>query len=304
MQLEPLRYFVAAAEELSFSRAALRAHVTQPALSRAIARLERELGVELFERKKQRVHLSPAGRALLPRARRILCDVETTVQQLREEFSGARRGLRLGFLAPFLDDLVAPAVRALRRRAPRAKVALFELAPRAQLERLLAGELDLALLGNLDDAERERVRVKRLVRHPLAAVLPAEHPLARRKALALQELTEEPFLSLAESAFPGRRAALARWTAEAGFEPDLAGEHESLPLLLAAVAAGEGVALLPRHAAKLPHAGSVFVRLAPALETELLAVTRRGERPAELVALEEELVRHAAALTRDAEGRV
>lgn len=297
MQLEPLRYFVAAAEELSFSRAAERSHVTQPALSRSIARLERELGVALFERRKQRVHLSPAGRALLPRARRILCDVETTVQQLREEFAGAARVLRLGFLAPFLDDLVAPAVRALRRRAPRVKVALFELAPRAQLERLLAGELDAALVGNLDEAERARVRVQRLVRHPLAAVLPVEHPLAGKKSLGLGELSEEPFLSLSESAFPGRRAALARWTAEAGFEPDLAGELDSLPLLLAAVAAGEGVALLPRHAEKLPHAGARFVRLAPAPETELLLVTRRGEAPPTLAALGEELGRHAGALS-------
>jgi len=298
MELDPLRYFVAAAEELSMSRAAERAHVTQPALSRAIARLERELGVELFERRKQRIHLSPAGRALLPRARRILCDVETTAQQLKEEFAGAPRVLRLGFLAPFLDDLVAPAVRALKKRAPRVRVALFELAPRAQLERLLAGELDLALLGNLDDVERERVRVKRLVRHPLAAVLPAEHPLAAQKSLELGALAEEPFLSLSESAFPGRRAALARWTAEAGFEPDLAGEHDSLPLLLAAVAAGEGVALLPRHAAKLPHAGAVFVRLARAPETELLLVTRRAEAAPALAALGEELARHASALAR------
>jgi len=176
-------------------------------------------------------------------------------------------------------------------------VALFELAPRAQLERLLAGELDAALLGNLEDGERERLRVRRLVRHPLAAVLPAEHPLATKKALALAELAEEPFLSLAESAFPGRRAALARWTAEAGFEPDLAGEHDSLPLLLAAVAAGEGVALLPRHAEKLPHAGATFVRLAaPAPETELLLVTRRAEPSPALAALGEELARHAAAL--------
>lgn len=299
MELDPLRYFVAAAEELSFSRAAERAHVTQPALSRAIARLERELGVELFERRKQRVHLSPAGRALLPRARRILCDVETTVQQLREQFSGARRVLRLGFLAPFLDDVVAPAVRALKRRAPRTKVALFELAPRAQLERLKAGELDLALVGNLDGSERELLRVQRLVRHPLAAVLPAEHPLAAQRSLALAALAEEPFVSLAEAFFPGRRAFLRAAAAEAGFEPDVVLELDSLPLLLAAVAAGEGVALLPRHSVKLPHAGCVFVRLAaPVPEAELLLVRPRGEPDAACAALAEELARHAAVLAR------
>src|SRR5262245_40598982 len=119
MELDQLRYFVAAAETLSMSRAAERGHVTQPALSRRVARLERGLKAPLFARVKRRIELTDAGRFLLERARRILCDAETSAQQVRERWADARRVVRLGFLSPLLDDVVAPALREMRRLSPR-----------------------------------------------------------------------------------------------------------------------------------------------------------------------------------------
>ena len=108
MEFHQLRYFVAAAQELSISKAAERVHVSQPALSRQIRVLEDELGVQLFDRIKQRIHLTEAGKFFLVKARQLLCDSESAVQQTQEQFGGVRRTLRLGFLSPFLDDLVAP----------------------------------------------------------------------------------------------------------------------------------------------------------------------------------------------------
>jgi len=136
MEFHQLRYFVAAAEELSVSRAAIRIHVSQPALSRQIRLLEEELELKLFDRIKQRIHLTEAGKFFLVKARQILCDSESAVQQAQEKFGGVRRTLRLGFLSPFLDDLVAPVVREFQQRHPRSKVSLFDLPPRAQLDRL------------------------------------------------------------------------------------------------------------------------------------------------------------------------
>jgi DNA-binding transcriptional LysR family regulator len=281
MELDQLRYFVAAAETLSMSRAAERVHVTQPALSRSVARLERELKTPLFDRVKKRIELTDAGRFFLARARRILCDAETSAQQVRERWSDARRSLRLGFLSPLLDDVVAPALRELRRLSPRTRVALFELRPGEQLERLRAHELDAALLGNVAAADRADLDVRPLSRHPVAAVLPADDARARKRSLPLFALSGDRFLSLSESAFPGRRALLSSWCRPAGFEPDVAREVDSLGLLLTAVAAGEGVALLPRHAEKLPHAGATFVALAaPVPQVELLLVLPKSERAA------------------------
>lgn len=276
MEFHQLRYFAAAAEDLSISRAAARLHVTQPAMSRAIAQLEEELGVALFDRIRKRIHLTDAGRFFLSKARQIICDAETGAQQVREQFGKARRTLRLGFLTPFLDDLVAPAVREFRQRHPKTLVSLFELAPRAQLDRLRNHELDIAILGNIDEQARGDFTVRRIARHRMAAVLPDGHPSAGRKSVKLSALARDRWVSLSDAFYPGRRDFLRRICQAAGFEPDIVSELDSLSLMLAAVATGEGVGVLPAHAKKLPHAGSVFVPLAaPVPVSDLLLVLPR-----------------------------
>jgi DNA-binding transcriptional LysR family regulator len=298
VELHQLRYFVAAAEAGSITAAARGAHVTQPAMSRQIALLERRLGVPLFERRRQRIHLTPAGRWFLPKAQQLLCDAATSAQQLRETFGKAKRTLRLGFVGTFLDDLVAPAVRELKQQHRGIAVALFDLAPKAQLERLAAHELDAAILANLDAADRARFTVQRLSRHRVAAALPVGHALAERPAIALSALREDDWVSLAESAFPGRREYLRAACAAAGFAPRVVTEADSVPAMLGAVAAGDGVALVPAHAAKLPHAGCVFVPLRPSLPpVELLLLTARAEPTAELRRLGALLVERARQLT-------
>ncbi len=293
MEFHQLRYFVAAAEELNISKAASRLHVTQPAMSRQIAVLEDELGVALFDRVRKRIHLTEAGRFFLVKAQQILCDAETSIQQTRERFGHASPVLRAGFVIPLLDDVIGPAIREFRQSHADVQVSLFELSPRAQLNRLRDGELDIAILGNIIEAERECYHITVLGRFPMAAVLPESHPFALRPAVALSELRNEAFVSLSEESFPGRRDFLKETGRRAGFEPLIRRECDSVALVTADVAAGEGVALLPHHAAKLPHGGCVFVRLAdPAPTVEALAVLRRetvGERT-EAMALVDSLV--------------
>jgi DNA-binding transcriptional LysR family regulator len=286
VEFHQLRYFIAAAEDLSISGAAKRLHVTQPALSRQIAVLEAELGVALFDRIRKRIHLTDAGRFFLPKARQIVCDAETGAQQLREQFGNARRTLRLGFLTPFLDDLVAPAVREFRQRHPKAQVSLFELPPRAQLDRLRNHELDAAILGNISDAERAFFSIRTLSRHKMAAVLPEDHVLAGKKSIKLSALKAESWVSLSDAFFPGRREFLRSICQQAGFEPQIVNEVDSLSMMLGAVTAGEGVAVMPAHAGKLPHGGCVFVPLAaPVPTSELLLVLPKQEPSRELTTL-------------------
>lgn len=291
MELHQLRYFVATAEELSVTAAARRVHLSQPALSRQIQSLEEELGVALFDRVRKRLVLTEAGRWFLDRARQLLCDAETSAQQVREQFGDGKRTIRLGFLTIFLDDLVAPAVRALRKSSPRTAVALFELSPQAQLDRLRNDELDLALLGNVGEEDRARFQIRPLMRNPMAAVLPEDHRLAGRRQIDLKELAGEPFVSLSDTVFPGRRQFLRGICQMRGFDPEIAEECDSLNLVLAAVAGGAGVALLPAHSAKLPHSGSVFVRLkAPVVHAEVMAVHKPGADRGALAALIDHLV--------------
>lgn len=286
MEFHQLRYFIATAEELSVTAAAKRLHLSQPALSRQILALEEELGVPLFHRLKKRMHLTGAGRFFLDRARQLLCDSETSVQQVREQFGHGKRTIRLGFLTIFLDDIVAPAMRHLRKESPRTEVALFELSPKAQLDRLRDDELDLALLGNLGEEDRARFSVRCLMRSPMEVVLPEDHALAGRKQIALKELSKDPFVSLSDTIFPGRRQFLRGICQSQGFDPVIVEESDSLALLLATVASGAGVALLPGHSRKMPHSGCVFVRMkTPVVHAEVMAVFKRETNRGALASL-------------------
>ena len=286
MEFHQLRYFVSAAEQLSISRAAESMHISQPALSRQIALLEDELGVPLFDSVRQRIHLTEAGRFFLLKARQIICDAETSLQQVRERFGNARRTLRLGFLTPFLDDLIAPAVREFRQRHSQTQISLFELSPRAQLDRLRNHELDAAILGNINDDEREQFHIRRLSRHRMAAVIPEDHPLASRKSIKLEALVLDPWISLSDSFYPGRRDFLRQICLRAGFEPRIQQEVDSLTMMLGSVSAGDGVAIMPEHCRKLPHAGCVFMPLAaPTPTTELLFVSLKESPSPELATL-------------------
>lgn len=297
MEFHQLRYFVAAAEELSVSKAAKRAHVSQPALSRQIRLLEEEIGLRLFDRIKQRIHLTEAGEFFLGKARQILCDSELAVMRVREEFGGVRKTLRLGFLSPFLDDLVAPVVREFQQRHPNSKVSLFDLPPRAQLDRLRQRELDIGILANLDDGERTSLDVRSLSKHRFLAVLPESHRLARRKSVKLAELAGDDWVSLSNAFFPQRREFLLATCGAAGFVPRIVAETDSLPMMLAEVGTGGGVGLMPAHAAKLPHAGCALVRLAaPAIESELFLVTPKVPGDKELATLIALLRERAASL--------
>ncbi len=297
MEFHQLRYFVAAAETGSISAAARREHVTQPALSRQVALLERRLGVDLFERKKQRIALTDAGRWFLPKARQMLCDAATSTQQLREHFGKARRTLRIGFLGTFLDDLVAPVVRELKKKDSSLAIALFDLAPNAQLERLAAHDLDVAILANLEPRHREQFLVRSLSRHRVAVVVPDAHALASRSSIALGELRGDDWVSLSDLAFPGRREFLHAACEAAGFEPRVVAEVDSVALMLGAVAAGDGVAIAPRHSEKLPHAGASFVALkAPVPAVELVLVSPRDARNGDTAAFAKALAERARAL--------
>lgn len=264
------------------SRAAERVHVSQPALSRQIRLLEEEIGLLLFDRIRQRIHLTEAGKFFLIKARQLLCDSESAVQRTQENFGGVRRTLRLGFLSPFLDDLIAPVVREFQQRHANSKVSLFDLPPRAQLDRLRLHELDLGILANLEDDERAMFDVRKLSKHEFIAALPEGHRLAGRKSLKLKELEKDDWVSLSNTYFPQRREFLISTCTSAGFAPRIVAEMDSLPMMLAEIGTGGGVGLMPAHAAKLPHAGCTLVPLSsPKIFSELLLVrpNRVGPSP-------------------------
>ena len=188
-------------------------------------------------------------------------------------------------------------MKAVRKQSDKFEISLHELSPKAQLDRLRDDQLDLALLGNLSDEDRTRYEMKCIMRSPMAAVLPDDHKLAKRKQIILSELQDEPFVSLSDAIFPGRRQFLRNVCQSQGFDPNIAEEADSLSLLLGSVSAGDGVAILPAHSQKLPHAGSVFVHLkTPVIYAEVLAVYKPNQPTGAFRKLLGELEKSAAAI--------
>lgn len=261
MELRHLRYFVAAAEAKSISRAAERLNISQPGVSRQIRNLEEELGVALFERNHRGLVATEPGQSALIQARHIL----QTAEDLKLAMEGFRRprprSIKVGFIATALPGFLAGAMRRFHRSHDDVCIEIHEKSPTDQQEALRTGALDLALLGSpCPELERE-FRVEPILEIPMAVVLPDDHLLASRESLELAEIATEPFVSLHEKHFPGRPAMLAKLCQDAGFIPEVRQKAEGLQEMLGLVAGGAGVGVLPADVSSLPHPGVVFIRM-------------------------------------------
>jgi DNA-binding transcriptional LysR family regulator len=242
MELFQLRYFVAAARRLHFSRAAEELFVSQPSLSLQVARLEAELGTPLFHRTGRRVTLTDAGAALLPLAEQIL-HREAEARNVVQQVAGLQRGRLTLCALPALDQhLLPPWLARFRREHPGIELRVRELRPaRAVARSVSEGEADLGFVHL--PCEAEGLSVHPLLVEDLALVVAEGHPLAEREAVALAEMADEDFVWVHEAQdhdHPLYAACL-----HAGFTPRIVCESGSAQGVQALVAAGLGVALLP-----------------------------------------------------------
>jgi LysR family hydrogen peroxide-inducible transcriptional activator len=260
MNLRDLRYLVALADHKHFGRAAAACFVSQPTLSTQIRKLEEELGVALVERAPRRVMLTPVGRDIAERARRVVAEVTQMGEVARRSQDPEAGSVRLGLfptLAPYLLPHVLPGIRA---RFPRLELLLVEEKTDALLARLREGRLDAAILAlPLHD---ESLHVEPLFREPFVMAVPQSHVFARRtRPLALHELDQEHLLLLEEGHCLRDQALdvcrLAGANERDGFRAT------SLETLRQMVAAGIGVTLLPMLAVQPPVPPSPDVHLLP-----------------------------------------
>jgi DNA-binding transcriptional LysR family regulator len=188
--VDQLRRFVTLAEELSFTRASRRLHITQQVLSAQIKQLEREVGTRLFDRTTHRVALTPAGEELVAAARDALASLEAGIEAARRLGETDAPRLRIGFVAQGASELQAPLLRELRRRFPRAAVEMRSFAFSDPLGGLLTGESDVAILPN--PPTHPGVRLERILDEPRICLVPVDHPLAAREALTPGDLAGLP----------------------------------------------------------------------------------------------------------------
>lgn len=248
MELRQIRYFLVLADELSFTRAARRLHVSQPPLSFQIASLETELGARLFDRTSRSVVLNAAGQAFLPHAQAVLARLEEARRQVARVAGGLEGRVQVGlagshFLGPFPQF-----IQQFRHQRPEVEVVLHEMQPSGHRQALCDGRLDLSVSRNpLHDAQ---ISAALLWRDPVVAAFPPGHRLAGQGPVRLAQLQDEDFvfLRLDSSPFAVR---LFDACVQAGFAPRIVQQVVEIPAVLNLVAAGLGVALVPASLARL-----------------------------------------------------
>jgi DNA-binding transcriptional LysR family regulator len=250
-----LAYFAGVARTEHVTRAAQEMRVPQSTLSRAVARLEEDLGVDLFARRGRTVSLTPAGRTFLASVERALGDLERAAEEVRADADAAVGKVAFGFLHTMGAETVPGLIQAFRADHPRIRFALVQNYGEAMLEGLRRGELDLCLTSPVPDAPD--LVARRLDEQKLRLVVPADHRLAARRRIRLSEAAEETFVTL-ETGY-GLRRITDDLCAQAGFRPRVAFEGEEAETLRGLVAAGLGVALLPPPAFPRPGVAELTV---------------------------------------------
>lgn len=244
MEIQQLRYFVAVAELENFTRAAEQCHVTQPSLSQQIAKLERELGTRLLDRLGRTVVLTEAGSELLPRARRVLSEVDAAEKWFKKPEGPESVSLRLGALPTIAPFQLPSIIQHFREEMPRVTLTIVEDYTDHLLERLLKGTLDVAILAlPIDDA---RLQVEPLFREALLVAMRPDHPLAERPALTFNQVRQEPFVLLHEVHCLGEQ--IIGFCRQNEFQPHVVCESAQIFTIQEMIRLGLGISLLPEMA--------------------------------------------------------
>jgi DNA-binding transcriptional LysR family regulator len=244
MDYRHLRFFIAVAEELSFTRAAARLRVAQPHLSREIRHLEGELGVPLFVRDRRRVTLSAAGSTFLEQAHRILAHSAEAVRLAQLAHRGEIGRVRVGFSSSAAFGLLPDVVRRFRRERPDVELVLTECNSDEQPDMLRNVALDVSLLYPPSRPE-QGLESYTLVVDPLVAALPADHPLTWHRTVALAALANEPWIFFRRAVASRLHDEILRACGAAGFMPQVVQEALKLSTIANLVATGLGVSLVP-----------------------------------------------------------
>ena len=280
MDIRQLRYLVALAEELSFTRAAAAEHIAQPALSQQIRRLEDEVGLGLVERTTRRVALTEAGELLVVRAPRILPEQEAAGEELQ-----ALRGVDVGHVTIGAIHTMGPidlslALARFHEAHPKVALTVREQHSEECAQLVRNDELDLAFLSVTERVEAHGLALHQLVSEELVLLLAIDHPLAGRSEVRMVELADEQFISFRQGA--RLRELLFSAGRDAKFEPRVTFESNEAARIRTLVSRGLGVAILPRTEATAPAGAEVVVvpLVDPTLRRDITLAWRDGRRHA------------------------
>jgi LysR family transcriptional regulator, benzoate and cis,cis-muconate-responsive activator of ben and cat genes len=281
MELRHLRYFVAVAEEENVSRAASKLHISQPGISRQIHNLEAEIRFPLFERGGKSVRLTVAGKIFLGEAQDILQRTADAVEKARLGLS-FQAEINVGYAPSGTVEILPHALRGFRRSFPGVRVTLHDLSAKEMLPLLLQKKLDIALTLPPHKLPRE-LDMKELARYEACVVVGITHPLAKSKFVSLNQVASEPLAALARKDYPHHHKHLEKLFATIGRKPRIRSEHDSGTSLMAAVAAGHELTLLPSCVRGTAGPRLKLLKLRPALRPWSIVALWRKDAETELV---------------------
>ena len=239
-----MRYFVAVAEMENVSRAAVKLHVSQPALSRQIRDLEDELGFSLLERTAKSVRLTDAGRAFLDNARALLQNADDAVTKARAVASAEPTELHVGYSPTPFAEILPKILRAFQRAMPNVHVRLHDWSNNAIRDGLHDGRLQLGLIVPPTKASSMRdLRYEELFHQRVCVAVAPQHAFARRRAIPLSEVAAEPLIGLTREDYPNYYNLLSIIFSKVKQKPSIIEEHDSMSGVMSAVEAGSGVAV-------------------------------------------------------------
>jgi DNA-binding transcriptional LysR family regulator len=259
MELRHLRYFVAVAEERSFTRAAERLHIAQPPLSRQMQQLEEMLGVELIEKGVRPLRLTDAGQFLLAHSRPLL-DQMRDLKTMTQRVGKLERTLSAGFVASTLYGLLPDIIRRYRERHPEVEVTLHEMTTIEQLKALKEGRIDVGF-GRLKSEDTSIRRILLREERMVVALSPVHRLAEREGGVRLMELTHEPLLVYPKAPRPSFADQVLAAFNEANLTPDHVTEVRELQIAMGLVAAGQGLSIVPESVQGMHHRHVVYRKL-------------------------------------------
>lgn len=273
MELRHLRYFIAVAEERNFTRAAERLHIAQPPLSRQIQQLEDGLGVQLFERNARPLKLTEAGRFFYAHAQQLLAQT-AELESMTKRVGKIERKLSLGFVASTLYGLLPKVIRRFRAQYSMVELSLHEMTTMDQIQALKEGKIDVGI-GRI---RHEDPNVRRIVLRdePLIVALPSEHPLLSAKpVLSLKDILAETVIIFPKAPRPSFADQVLAAFHDRAIEPRCFYEVREVQIALGLVAAGEGVAIVPKSVSGLKREDVCYKELDdPQLVSPIIMSTR------------------------------
>ena len=259
IEFRHLRYFLAVAETLHFSRAAAQLGMAQPPLSQQIRRLEQILGYPLFDRTTRGVRLTKVGQYFRERARDTIAKIRDDLEMARRLGSGQEGVLTVGFSGSVMLTTLPKAIERYRRMHPRVELRLRELVTAEQIPSLLDGTLDLGFLR--DGEPKDGLSMESILRERFIAVLPARHKLAGHASIRPAELRHERFVLFARRMGPLAFDRTVACCEAEGFHPNLVQEAPQWPTVVRLVAAGSGISLAPACVANFAMPGVVYKKV-------------------------------------------